>query len=598
MAEAKQVNRRSSQSTENGTDYTPSLESSDCDPPLVDNNFAASLLPFDDALYTPDNFEPILSQSWPPASAFANEDVLACLNRSVGLSPSSWSLGASGSEQVSFSPGFPVNQDIPLPMHIRGGTETAGGLITNWFEQVCPIWSAFDSCLNQNRKIASDLMHHSAAVIDTLQSMSASYLSARLPQMKRPALALLKRAAATILSEANSLRGRDILDTVPTGLLFALFCLGTSVCWLDASRLGLPFLKEAKDLLQRLTWQNIPRSDDELEILAFFKKSLLYWEMLLSFVDDYDPGSDLESREQENRISPARNTKHTSTDAIPHPWTGISTQTSHLFSQSIRLCRSYRRRVSKPSGSEVALSAAMQEIQEAQKLEESLLELDFASATPQIHTGDQRTPWLHLAYVAEAYQLASLLQLYLTFPDLVALRLPSDFGLQSSDSVPCDKWTIPLALRLTKLLEQIPPDSGSLVIQPLLYICASTGLCYNISLCSPMPTCQPDGVVSESSQVTLGGLDILGYVDQMGADNGNQPDAALVPEIAVEIGIARNFILKRLDTLECTLHPRPIAVAKQLVKAIWATYDDESRGCRSGHWLDVMEAQDLRSLFG
>lgn len=595
---AKQGNRRSSQSTENETDYTPSLASSECNLQLVDNNFASSLPPFDDVFYTSDDFQPILPQPWSPASVFANEDVLACLDRSMGLPPSPWSLSSSGSEQFSFPRGFRVTQDIPLPPQIRGGPETVDGLITNWFEQVCPIWSAFDSAFNQNRKIASELMHHSAAVFNTLQSMSASYLSARLPQMKRPALRLLKTAAATILDEANSLRGREILDTVPTGLLFSLFCVGTSVCWLDASRLGLPFLKEAKDLLQRLSWQNVPRSDDQLEILAFFKKSLLYWEMLLSFVDDYDPGSDPESREQENRISPTRDTRDMSTDVVPHPWTGISTQTSRLFSQSIRLCRSYRRRVSKPSGSEVALSAAMQEIQEAQKLEEHLLGLDFSSATPKNHTGDERTPWLHLAYVAEAYQLASLLQLYLTFPDLVALRLPSDSGLQSSGSVPCDKWTIPLALRLTKLLEQIPPDSGSRVIQPLLYICASTGLCYNISPCSPMSTYQADTVVGESPPVTLGGLDILSYVDQMDTNHGDQSDEDPVPEIAVEIGNARNFIIKRLDTLECTLHPRPIAVAKQLVKAIWAAYDDESRGCTSGHWLDVMEAQDLRSLFG
>ncbi|KFG84154.1 hypothetical protein MANI_024386 [Metarhizium anisopliae] len=597
-AEAKQVNRRSSQSTENEKDYAPSPASSKGDAPLVDSNFASSLLPVDDAFYASDDCQPILSQYWPPASVFANEDALACLDRSMGLPPNPWPLDSSASEQVSFPRGFRVTQDIPLPTPLRGGPETVDRLITNWFEQVCPIWSAFDSCFNQNRKIASELMHHSAAVFNTLQSMSASYLSARLPQMKQPALRLLKTATATILSEADSLRGRDIPNTVPTGLLFSLFCVGTSVCWLDASRLGLPFLQEAKCLLQRLSWQDIPRTDDQLEILAFFKKSLLYWEMLLSFVDDYDPGSDSESREQENRTSHARNTRDTSTDAFPHPWTGISSQTSRLFSQSIRLCRSYRRRVSKPSGSEVALSAAMQEMQEARKLEEHLLGLEFSSATPVNHTGDERTPWLHLAYVAEAYQLASLLQLYLTFPGLVALRLPSDSGLETSGSVPCDKWTIPLALRLTKLLEQIPPESGSRVIQPLLYICASTGLCYNISPCSLIPAYEADTVVSESRPVTLGGLDILGYVNQMDTNDGDQSDAAPVPEIAVEIGNARNFILRRLDTLACTLHPRPIVVAKQLVEQIWAAYDDESRGCTSGHWLDVMEAQDLRSLFG
>ena len=500
--------------------------------------------------------------------------------------PTPWTQSSSDLDGMS----FPGSGATPrLQMQIRGGPQAVEALMTNWFDQVCPAWSAYDSPLNPNRKIALELMHSSAAVFTTLQSMSASFLCVRLPQLEKPALQMLKTAAVSVLAEANAARSKPVLDTIPTGLLFSLFCLGTSVCWLDASRLGLPFLKEAKDLLSRLSSRAVTASHDQLEMLAFFKKSLLYWEMLLSFVDDYEP----DRADQDSQVS-GPGMQVTKADQFPHPWTGISTQTSQLFTQSIRMCRSCRRRLSRPSGSEIAVEAAMQEIQEAQDLEQRLLELDFSSITPTNTTGDEKTPWMHLAYVAEAYQLAALLQLYLTFPDLVAPRLQVDPVTESS-TVPCDRWTIPLALRLTKLLEQIPPESGSRVIQPLLYICASTGLCYNISPLSPTST-EPD-IVYDNLPVTLGGHGILSYIDQMQVANGSGGTGA-ISEMAVEVGSARAFILRRLDTLECTLQPRPIMVAKQLVKAIWAVYDDEQRGCGSGHWLDVMESQNLRSLFG
>ncbi|UNI25000.1 hypothetical protein JDV02_010710 [Purpureocillium takamizusanense] len=478
------------------------------------------------------------------------------------------------------------------PVHIRDGPEAVEALMNNWFGQVCPAWSAFDSPLNLNRKIALEMMHSSAAVFNALQSMSASFLSPRLPQLEKPALQMLKKAALSITEEANNLRTKDILDSVPTGLLFSLFCLGTSVCWLEAGRLGLPFLKEAKGLLSRVSSRAILASDDQIETLAFFRKSLVYWEMLLSFVDDYEPRQEDPVRQ----LGPCRDTPGTTTDQFLHPWTGISTLMSHLFTLSIRLCRSHRRRVSRPKGTEIAIEAAMEEAQEAQNLEQRLLDTDFSAVLPTNSTGDEKTPWMHLAYVAEAYQLASLLQLYLTFPHLVTLRLQLDPDIEANSKIPCDKWTIPVALRLTKLLEQIPPESGSRVIQPLLYICASTGLCFNVSPLSPnSSTCQTEAnVTCDTLPITLGVQGILDYIGQMQVAEGGDT----MSQMAVEIGTARNFILRRLDTLECTLQPRPIAVAKLLVKAIWAAYDDEQEGCGSRHWLDIMEAHSLRSLFG
>ena len=522
----------------------------------------------------------------------------------------SFSSAASSDVESLRSGAIELFRHIPRsPSASDDGPDATLRLINNWFEQVCPAWSAFDSSMNLNRKLANDLWHSSASVFNSLQSMSASFLSARLPQMRRPAHNLLRTATECIQSEVNVINSRAQFDSLPTGLLFSLLCLGTTICWLDASRVGAPFLRQAKSLLDRISKQYVTTDDEQLELLAFFNKSLVYWEMLVSVVDDEDLRSDTDRaaldypQQLEAPLRPPQMMEHPielSTDLLPHPWTGISSFTQRLFSRTMRLCRTYRRRITKPTGRAISLSTAMQEIEEAQRLEEQLLELEFSSMTSMNDTGDWKTPWLHLASVAEAYQLSSLLQLYVTFPDLVSLRLPQESDGSPEGDVPWDKWIIPLTLRLIGVLEQIPPDSGSRVIQPLLYICASTGLRYSLSS-PPSNNSQPWSLhhMGRGSEATTNSLDILGYIEQVApSDDASEADVESVPQVAMDVGNGRNFIMSRLNVLESTLQPKPIIVAQELVKAIWSAYDEEAAGSTSTHWLDVMENKDLRSLFG
>lgn len=487
---------------------------------------------------------------------------------------------------------------IPRAPSPEGGPDTALRLIDSWFDTVCPAWSGFDSGMNMNRKLAANLWYSSAAVYNSLQSMSASFLSARLPHMLRPAMDLLKTATVCIQTEVNALNEKEQLDSMPTGLLFSLFCLGTTVCWLDASRVGEPFLKEAKALFQRSPRPTVP-DRDQLEILSFLEKSLVYWEMLVSVVEDTDmrPNTDA-TIHGPHQMAPS-NDGAQSTDIALHPWTGISSLTSRLFAQSIRLCRAYRRRITNPTGRAISLSTAMQEIEESIKLEEQLLELYFSSITQVNETGDWKTPWFHLANVAKAYQISALLQLYVTFPDLVSLRLPQESQYEPEGHVPWDKWIIPLTLRLVEVLEQVPPDSGSRVMQPLLYICASIGLRYNLSP-STNNNSYDLGFDAAAGAPGLGGngVDILEYIGEMDSTPNPRPDPTCVPQAALDIGKARDFIMRRLDVLESNLQPKPIVVARELVKAIWAAYDNEPPGSATVHWLDVMENEKLRSLFG
>ncbi len=58
-------------------------------------------------------------------------------------------------------------------------------------------------------------------------------------------------------------------------------------------------------------------------------------------------------------------------------------------------------------------------------------------------------------------------------------------------------------------------------------------------------------------------------------------------ENALRISRARHLLMRRLEQLELTLPPKPISVAKRLLRAVWATYDDEISSLDRTHWIDI-----------
>ncbi|KAK1981910.1 fungal-specific transcription factor domain-containing protein [Colletotrichum cereale] len=510
------------------------------------------------------------------------------------ISPQSTSIRALA--QTPNCPSVNNNQNRLAPYSLTPGlADTSSAFVINWFEQVCPAWSGFDSNTNLNRQIAIDLWRTSATVCSSLESMSAAFLASRLPSMRPSALRLMQRATDFIQAELQIVKAQPDYRTVPTGLIFSLFCLGTTVCWIDSRVYGLPFLREARYLIRRLNAQSATFSSSNQDMLLFFNKSLAYCEMLLSVVRDDEPldqaNDDLMTQLQfvEERS--------------PHPWTGVSSLTTRLFSESIRLCRSARHRLRQAIDPQKYFSNALQDLIGAQRLEEQLLELEIPSENPEVDTGDSSTPVSHLTGVAEAYRLSSLLHLYQTFPDLVSLRLPAESPMTDSGSVPWDEWIIPLALRLVKVLEHIPATSGTRVVQPLLYISASTGLRHSAPAISDMfedfGSLQQNLVGGTGSNLVnppplFDSQNLSLYISQMADAPAREVS---VSNMSLDVGSARHFVMRRLSLLESSLPPTPVVVAKELVQTIWRAYDNDI-GSPTVHWIDVMEDNDLRSMFG
>ncbi|EXK82747.1 hypothetical protein FOQG_12870 [Fusarium oxysporum f. sp. raphani 54005] len=500
---------------------------------------------------------------------------------------------------------FPVQQNfstlfVPPPI-----TDLSTQLVEYWFRDICSLWSQYDSPTNSNRMLATTLWSTSEAVSTSLQSMSSAYLSSKMPHMKKTSIAMMKNATDVIEAELRVVKSSPNLDTVPMGLIYGLFCIGTSICWLNATQLGIPFLREAKALLHRINKQKRRLSEEERKLLNIFNKSWTYCELLLSVVSDTNPYITYEAEEVEDISAdeyPTALPTEPVVDDMPHPWTGVSNTVSRLLTQTLRLCRNYRYHVKHPGPFATRDHAtALNMIEEAKTLEEKLLGLDFESAPANTETGDQKTPCRHLVNVAEAYRLAGLIHIYQTFPELVLLRLPDNLSGPADAHIPWEECITPLSLRLTKLIEQLPADSGSKMTQPLLCITASTGLRFEPSDAISSPETQVP--LATPTPFDLGSTEHCGLSDYIGqliqADEDiERLSTSTATESRMKIVEARCFIVGRLDALEALLPPRPIVVAKTLVQTIWNEYDKEKSGAASVHWIDVMEENNLRSLFG
>ncbi|KAI1493402.1 fungal-specific transcription factor domain-containing protein [Biscogniauxia mediterranea] len=495
----------------------------------------------------------------------------------------------------------------------------ASWLVEEWFRSVCSMWSGFDSAFNMNRKLARDAWARSEAVMHSLQSMSAICLSTQMPQLRQSAVWYLRLAVAAIQRDIAASYELQSSESA-TDLLFALCCVGTASCWVDTRIIGARFLRDAKVLLKRMNERSGSLSAEDRQKMYFFNNSLTYWNMLVAVVSD-EP--------DELGIPRLKNLTAATTQPLaagqitPHPWTGISSTVQLLFMRTMRLCRQYRR-FSKQHHHHPDIRATHGHhaaiLEAAYRVEEELLGLVHHQVSTFSDTGDSMSPILHLIDVAEAYRLASLLQLYQTFSELGARRLPP----ARAAAAPAALWTdciTPLSFRLIDILKGIPASSGTRCIQPLLYLSAGTGLRFDPDTLAYMQryhrarmgggsssnNSATTTTAAAAASTTPAAIAALRRPDDNDNDRDKQPP---ISRQSVEVTHARRFILGRLSLLEHCLPPAPILVARDLVRKVWEAYDSERVGMGMGtgmgmmgeaehvHWIDVMERSNLQTIFG
>ncbi|KAK3686763.1 hypothetical protein LTR37_019478 [Vermiconidia calcicola] len=512
-------------------------------------------------------------------------------------------------------------------------------LIEYWFGQVCEMWSTFDSDVNRNRQIASNTWTTSEAVFCTLQAMSASCLVDSMPLLQNSLPSLVSQAIAVVNHRMLVLRSLPVAETgnVAIDLVFAVFALGTSLHWSEPSVSGDSLLSDARILLD--LWESSSHGPDLLP-LAYFQQALIYWEMLHCVTNSNSGHVKLNERRRKYqdrlRYAMGMNSDAAADQIIyqqlpespkafqgtrPNSWCGLSSEVIDLFGQTLALYRNARDRQRQRKASTAAATRdAVCDIGIAHELLRELLAMNFDDTVRSdellgfsLHTGDQKTPLTHLKKIAEAYHLASLLQLYLAFDDLDIEPLTDRARSTGANSVGVENFVpsgtmsrpqtlVLLALKLIKILEQIPAESGSRCMQPVLYISAAAALKSEID---PAPGAffqETDSLVGVNSDecADMSTSYLCGWQpDQASFDDLSflQTSTPTVTQANLEISRARHFIMKRLSLLQQTLPSRPMGVATNLVKAIWATYDNEIIGLDQLHWLDIMMDTGLQTLF-
>jgi hypothetical protein len=422
------------------------------------------------------------------------------------------------------------------------------------------------------------------AVFYALQSMAAASLVEHLPHLKEVSRFAPRLALQAINYELqNFMAVSKSAVTFPGGLVLSLFCMSSSNCWTDSRQFGLQFLKPSRWVLNCLNRVASFLDPQDRALLNFFNGCLIYEEMLRSIVSN-------DESDMENLASwPVSPTQPISVS--PHAWTGVSPDLLRLFGKIMFLCRRSRNRWRQPDTVADKILHETADYQEATVIEEVLLGIDLTGVPLVEGATEEAALKRHLHDAAEAYRLSSLLQLYQTFPSLIARRLPGQ--VDANGFVPFSGWLSPLALHITNILRSIPPSSNMRCLQPLLCLCAGTGLRYD----HVDPLMRGENHPFQTASIPGLGFEPLGSAAST-VYGLSGLSSSVIGENDLEIASARRFLMERLSRLEQNLPPKPIQVEKELLKSIWATYDAEREGTCTTHWLDVMVNNELESVFG
>jgi hypothetical protein len=362
-------------------------------------------------------------------------------------------------------------------------------------------------------------------------------------------------------------------------LLFrlAMLMLGGSASWHDPRDLGLTFFNRIRKCLSTMPASAFTQADVDYH---FFHQSMMYWEMLLSYVAEDDT---LDMCER-----PIMSTGSTPLHFVPHPWTGFARDTQNAVQQVGRLIRKQRKMAFSHRFASLAHIRQLERyMATASELEQYLVNLSYPLEHTVVDPEDSNTPVWHLLTLAEVYRCTGLMQLYHIFPDLLDRRLSKDGLLDLEalhDCIPGgiehrmklrNSWLTLSAVQVLSMMKSIPVESGTRDFQPFILV----------SLSSELRT-------PARAQATGSSTSEAEPVDQLDGVNSH----------AIEISRMRHFVKNRLNSFLYILPPKPIHVCLDIITETWKRMDEcaslavDIRVDEEGlydhptdvYWMDVM----------
>ncbi|KAJ5811782.1 hypothetical protein N7474_008083 [Penicillium riverlandense] len=444
-------------------------------------------------------------------------------------------------------------------------------LSNHYFSDVCPINSCFDSHRNPFRSFVGDLMAASPLVYHSVMMMSASHICHRRKEMTTMALKH-RNDAISYLKERSDFPGEASFEAILGSVL-----LGMTSAWQNPASLGLAHLRSARMLFRE--WCARPDNPHLTRSGSFLLGIMAYWEAMASFLTAESPNT-LEY------ITAFCRQEHGNSAVYPNPWTGVSTTLFIYAAQAGALCRQNRAihslcaSITSPT---LQNEIHPKQINDAAELELKVLRYTSPTRNRIEDPGDSLTTIRHLECLAQIYRLTILLQLYITFPDL--LRKKQDvtapslaMPLQPHKDTPMEV-TIALAVSILNVISSVPESSGIKVLFTLPLLIAGSALQdvrklnheYNST---EHPEC-PE-IIDEIMSLHCGDLMLLHW---------------------------RSLVRHKLKSLHDLIGLDPILRAIQILEAVWLRADllmpaDENKEASFIHWMDVMAEERLESVFG
>ncbi|CAL5867693.1 uncharacterized protein PFLUO_LOCUS1912 [Penicillium psychrofluorescens] len=280
-------------------------------------------------------------------------------------------------------------------------------LIQRYFSHVSPTVSTFDSPSNPFRSVVAQGWQSSLSMLLTMKSMTGATLARFSDEMRIIGLQSQRLAYGQISREISHSPGA-ITDV----LLFCILLLGISSVWHDPKDYGTVHLKAVRDIIRTRSFTCTSPYLTE----TFFKKALVYWEMVSCVVDN-----DFSTDEPSAMLSCLiPGFLSSCSRVVPHPWTGIGAESQLHFTCTAKLIRQLR--AMQNGGLNVPAADINRLLAAAQKIEAYAWTTTLPNLCEIDAVGDPDTPSSHHLYIAEGYLLATLYQLYLVFPDLAQAR--------------------------------------------------------------------------------------------------------------------------------------------------------------------------------
>lgn len=519
---------------------------------------------------------------------------------------------------------------VPSMSLVQAPVHLSTTLIEYWFRNICPVRSTFDSNINNNRTLAKNSWATSEPVFYTMQVMSAVCLADTMPQLGEILPTLREQATLAIMQGISQVRNLSIAR-VTVDLVFAVLAMGTSSHWVLPGNSDYSWLESARDLLS--IWAVGISAADAL-LHAYFHQALTYWEMLLAVIGRGSNSSAIEKRRQRyrGRLRRAMFLEASDPDALadeplpfssslkplgtrPNSWCGISNEVIEIFGQVLALCRSaceYRQE--KTSLTLDSTSKALCDIAVAHELAKELLSMDFDTIVLleevqgfYVETQDDKTPVSHLLQTAEAYRKAGLLQLYLTFDDLIIDTTCGRDGAATKDSLPGEatqkesraRSLVDMALQLVATLKEIPPESGSKFIHPMLYLSAAAGLRFDAHSCGSREPRVAEEINSASFDSSVSGADwtLLDPEQTTPCLSGRADElATFIPPSILKVAEARRLVWSRLGMIRQARPYKVSDILLRLVKTMWSEYDKPQSDTSTTLLFKVLSQAGLETL--